>query len=466
MSDNPNKINKTILEKQLCIRAGYLPIPLKHVTPASLAGIDIFLLKNNEYVLYSVVDLQFGPQDAERLRENGIEFVYVSVQEHQRYYQTLEKHLATIIGDEKIRQKAKAQMLYSTSLHLVDELLEAPPGQAEIARAETMARSVVELVMQNQDSFGRLMEISNHDFYTATHMVNVCTTSVSVAQEMGLTDRTLLQHLATGALLHDIGKIFIPTELLNKKGMLTAEEYRTLQGHVERGIKHLDSVTDLNPLVRNIILEHHERMDGSGYPQGLERNEVSLFGRIVGVVDTFDAMTAIRPYKERGCTVGESIYHLQKNTPAMYDAAVVKGLRQLLERTKPELLLQEAETAAPLRPNRRHERVYFRMGVVVRKIIGKGKELTLGPGHKIIAHNISCSGIGFLAPARFSADDNLVIMIPELSTMPGLNLLGVVVHCQDHADGWYSVGCEFHKVQHNSLVEGIRQGRPMAAEKV
>lgn len=257
MSEDMNK-------GKICSQAGYLPIPLHCVPADSLAGLQIFLAGKGGYSLYSAIDMRFEQRDSKRLLDSGVEFVYVSVKDHQVYYKTMEGALENIVADPNIQQERKSEILYATSIELSNQLLAAPPGKEEVRRTANVARATVQLIMNDKAAFGRLCEAFNHDFYTATHLVNVCSLTISLAQKMGLADPQVLQLLGTGGMLHDIGKIFVPSELLNSPNPLTHAEFELIQTHVDRGRQHLEKVMDVPPEMLAIIAEHHERMDGSG----------------------------------------------------------------------------------------------------------------------------------------------------------------------------------------------------------
>ena len=167
-------MDEDLNKRQICCQAGYLPVPLHCVPAESLAGLKIYLPGKGGYSLYSSVNLCFDSEDSRRLLESGVEFVYVSVKDHQAYYRTMENAIETIVADPDFQKEKKAEILYATSMELSNQLLAGPPGKEEVARTANLARATVQLIMNDKGAFGRLYEVFNHDFYTATHMVNVC----------------------------------------------------------------------------------------------------------------------------------------------------------------------------------------------------------------------------------------------------------------------------------------------------
>lgn len=133
------------------------------------------------------------------------------------------------------------------------------------------------------------------DPYTAGHQERVAALSVAIARRMGLSEDRVAA-IRTGALLHDIGKIGIPAELLSKPGRLTADEFNLVKGHARKGYAIVAKI-DFEAAVHAIVGQHHERLDGSGYPDGLRGDAILMEARIVAVADVVEAMTSHRPYR-------------------------------------------------------------------------------------------------------------------------------------------------------------------------
>lgn len=410
---------------------------------------DVYLATKDGYSLYRAEGLQFGPSDVKRLIESRVEFVYVSVRDHGTYYRTMEHSLQHIIAEPTLAREKKAEILYATSLELASQIMAAPPGAEEIARSTHVVRAAVQLILKDPEAFNRLFETFNHDFYTATHMVNVCSTALFVAQHMGLEDIDGIIHLGTGALLHDVGKIFIPNDILNRLDPLTAEQFAVIRSHVERGCEHLQRVAQLPPKVMALVAEHHERMDGSGYPKGLKGDRISPIGRLAGIADTFDAMTSVRPYRSRTYSIPEVLQHLEDQAPEKFDIEIVRAFTSLVEHNilRPAGIPRQPQAASPDggAAESRYTQCYFRIPAVVRRIKSVKGRLGLGPEEKVVAHRMSCSGFGFLSPRPVPLDQNLLLSEPRLGDGLLERFFAVVVSCRDHGDGWFTVDAQFHR---------------------
>ncbi|WP_448379046.1 HD domain-containing phosphohydrolase [Fervidobacterium sp.] len=139
--------------------------------------------------------------------------------------------------------------------------------------------------------------IDKRDNYTHQHSKNVAKISVEIGKRMGLSQQEL-EKLEFSAILHDVGKIGIPDSILLKPGKLTDEEYKVIKNHTVYGAEILSQVKYVDEDILKGALEHHEKLDGSGYPYGKKGEEISLFGKIIGIADVFDALSSKRTYKE------------------------------------------------------------------------------------------------------------------------------------------------------------------------
>ncbi|EAX48365.1 metal dependent phosphohydrolase [Thermosinus carboxydivorans Nor1] len=162
---------------------------------------------------------------------------------------------------------------------------------------ETAAQAIVDEILQNRAALIHLTDIRTYDDYTFGHSVNVSILSVFTGLSLGYA-RGQLEELALGGMLHDLGKIAIPPAILNKPGKLSAEEMAIMQQHAATGFEILRKQNPEIPLLAaHIAFQHHERLDGSGYPRGLKGDEIHPYARIAAIADVYDALTSDRPYR-------------------------------------------------------------------------------------------------------------------------------------------------------------------------
>jgi HD-GYP domain-containing protein (c-di-GMP phosphodiesterase class II) len=165
-------------------------------------------------------------------------------------------------------------------------------------RVEEVVDRMVGSIFRNQDALLSLGKIKNSDEYTFTHSVSVCALMLAFGRYLGY-DAKLLREVGIGAMLHDIGKVKVPMALLNKEGALSDDEIRQVREHVTYSRVMLEETPGIADTSILVAAQHHERIDGRGYPAGLKNDEISEYGQAAAIIDVYDAMTSHRCYKRR-----------------------------------------------------------------------------------------------------------------------------------------------------------------------
>jgi HD-GYP domain-containing protein (c-di-GMP phosphodiesterase class II) len=191
------------------------------------------------------------------------------------------------------------------------------------ALAEKIGRALVALLDEGDAEPRELFEAARHDFNTFIHVTNVASYSVMLAKRMGVTKRDELEQIATAAMLHDVGKRFIPAAILAKHGRLNYEEREIVESHPSRGYEELCQKPELGFGQLMMVYQHHERVDGTGYPVGILKDEIHPWARMLAVVDVFDALTAQRPYHEPA-TVEKALTYQRQHAGTHFDREVVE----------------------------------------------------------------------------------------------------------------------------------------------
>ena len=187
---------------------------------------------------------------------------------------------------------------------------------------------LVDSVLRNPDAYFWLETMRHHDSYTYSHAMNCCALMAAFGRHLGLGDEQL-HDMATGGLLLDIGKTALPEALLESREQLDAAGLEIIQGHLRHGVRLYDASGATNLFVREILETHHEREDGSGYPSGMAGSGIPLFGRIAGIVDSFDAMTSARPYRA-AVSKYEALQHMYRARGRLFQADLVEQFVQCL----------------------------------------------------------------------------------------------------------------------------------------
>ena len=180
---------------------------------------------------------------------------------------------------------------------LTSVFADARMGQSiEFDAVVPLVEDILNSLTRNPDALLNLARLKNADDYTFMHSISVCGLMISLARQLGLDDAQV-REAGMGGLLHDLGKTASPAHMLNKPGKLTAEEYAEIKRHVTEGYKLLLNGSGFTDVVTDICLHHHEKIDGTGYPEGIAGDQISLFGKMCAICDVYDAITSNRPYK-------------------------------------------------------------------------------------------------------------------------------------------------------------------------
>lgn len=217
-----------------------------------------------------------------------------------------------------------------------------------------IARNIVEEILHNGVVRVDMMNLQSYDDYTYAHSVNVAVLCcvMGLCMELSSID---LDSLVIAALLHDLGKLDINSEILYKKERLTPEEYQVMKSHVILSYELIADRTDLSAAVKNTVLGHHENVDGSGYPQGLTGSEQTILMKIIHVADVYDALTTRRPYK-KPYSPAEALEYLMGACGTYFDIEVVKNFMKCvpLYPRGTEVLLSDGRTGVVVTNNDIH----------------------------------------------------------------------------------------------------------------
>jgi putative nucleotidyltransferase with HDIG domain len=229
-----------------------------------------------------------------------------------------------------LQDMATIRRLYSSSVDVAEDVWDSAQteGKPDASVARTMIDGLAQAVAENRNALLALTTLKNYDNYTFTHMVNVSILTMGQAASMGI-DGALLREFGLAALMHDIGKVRTPLEILNKPDKLTDEEFVVMKRHVVDGAEILRGTPEIPALAPIVAFEHHLRLDGSGYPHGVSRPSLNLGTMICGIADVYDAMRSHRAYQQSFPT-DRILQVLKRNDGQQFDQNLVRRFVQLL----------------------------------------------------------------------------------------------------------------------------------------
>jgi HD-GYP domain-containing protein (c-di-GMP phosphodiesterase class II) len=213
--------------------------------------------------------------------------------------QVVTDELIATVHDRSLPPEKKSRLVRQHSITMMKSLLDNPSAQ-NMKEVQKGISEVVNLILTDDDTLHYLLDITSHDFYTYTHSVSVGVLGIALAKSL-FRDSTNhdMRALGMGFFLHDVGKVAIDQSLITKPGRLTPAEMQEMRRHPVLGFKLLHETRQLTEESKTIVLQHHERVDGGGYPKGLRGAEIHVYGRICSIADVYDALTSDRPYRKK-----------------------------------------------------------------------------------------------------------------------------------------------------------------------
>ncbi|ANQ86912.1 HD-domain containing protein [Azoarcus olearius] len=286
-------------------------IPIEQLQP----GMYIHDL-NCGWIEHNFVRNRFAVKDAAvvaRIRATGVHELYIDTSRGLDVADAPTREEAAHVVDEKLEAIATgaapalplvapgrlppARALHTEAHRIVRDMMgDVRLGkQIEMEQIEPLVENIVESIFRQPDSLLPLARLKQHDDYTFLHSVSVCALMTAFARALEL-PREIIREIAIGALLHDVGKAKVPDDILNKPAKLTDAEFDKMKNHVVQSKLILLDTPGVSDIALDVAAQHHERYDGTGYPNKLKGEEISLYGQMGAIVDVYDAITSNRVY--------------------------------------------------------------------------------------------------------------------------------------------------------------------------
>ena len=231
------------------------------------------------------------------------------------------------------------EIIYSETLNTVKNVMKSvrDGGSIDVGSVKSAVSKIIQGIYKNDNVFMRLSGIRDFDNYTYLHSVDVCIYSIIAGKSLNLSPE-MINNLALGAILHDIGKCKIPLSILNKPAKLSDSEFEIMKKHSEYGYDIIMKTPGLNGDIAKIALNHHEHWNGDGYPKGLKEEEIDLLSRIVAIADVYDALTADRVYRKRFMP-HQAVEYLISNSRAQFDPKILNIFMESIAVYPPDIIV-------------------------------------------------------------------------------------------------------------------------------
>ena len=303
---------------------GYLPIATATLVPSTQLDCDLYtrrLRDEGAVVLYREQAYPFSLPDLERLRSQGVQQLYIRLGDAENYQRYLHEH---VLAAPNVPAATRLAAVREATRAAFREASNSAENDKLVALANDLGQQWTAILSNDNVVLTDLFRILDHDYYTFTHVCNVSLYCLLLAQKLGLRDQAELSELAAGAILHDIGKRAIASAILNKPGRPTPEEWAIIRVHPTVGYYDLHERPDVSQAQLMMVYQHHERLNGTGYPVQITGDEMHPWAKICAVVDVFDALTSQRPYR-KSLSSRDTLEYLERHAGDWFEAELVRA---------------------------------------------------------------------------------------------------------------------------------------------
>jgi HD-GYP domain-containing protein (c-di-GMP phosphodiesterase class II) len=277
---------------------GYYEVPVSlfvekvDVNMPALPPVSLYRMENGQAVLIKKADQPFSP-----LVLSQYETVWLTHEDFHKIKDQAEKLLVNprLAGNLPIEKRI--EMLRRSAMMVCEDLFENPTKE-NISRSVKVVGSFVYVLMKEPQAYLLLSKLSSHDPYTLQHSVGCSVASIILGRKIGMSNEKDLLELGMAGLLHDLGKVKVKKEIINKNGPLDELEWEEMRQHSSEGYALLKDHPEISERTKRAVLEHHEDKNGTGYPKGIRSSETDIFSRIVCICDVFNALTTDRSYSK------------------------------------------------------------------------------------------------------------------------------------------------------------------------
>lgn len=305
----------------------YMKIRINSLPPHKCIPFDLFVMIGGRIIHYLRSGDKLSALKIDHFEKKAPEQFYILAAERANY----QKFVRDGLLSNELDTKQKATILRESTMVLVEELFERPDIETALRDARGVVEDFVAFMDSDAAAMVNLIGLSSHDFYTYNHSLDVSIYSLGLGQIVGFRGHDL-KELGLGGLFHDIGKRYIPLEIICKNGPLSDDEWLMMQKHPQFGLQILSEHRSTENIIA-CAFEHHESLQGNGYPQKLTAEEIHPMARVVSVADTYDALTTKRSYNDP-MRPTDAIELMAGKLNGRYDPEVMRALQAIFQKLK------------------------------------------------------------------------------------------------------------------------------------
>ncbi len=280
------------------------PLPINELSAGDVTEFDLYVRRGDRYILYRKKSTPITSDNIATLKKNRVDNLFVAPTDTHKYHEFMNKRLDSMIDDETVSLEYKCEKTFNLSTDIAKWIFDQELSNDIISSSNQIMESVVKLMFKNKKAAHKLALSSriHHQFHT--HALHVCIFGLALAHRLlGESKEKLIRDIGPGLFFHDIGMLSLPTMILERRGKLTEKEMNLVKIHPKVGYEMLSEM-DFSEESLRIVLEHHERADGNGYPQGKRDDEISIYSKICSIAETFDTLNTQQTYRVRQPTFG------------------------------------------------------------------------------------------------------------------------------------------------------------------
>ena len=307
----------------------YTPIIIESLIFGKNSDYPLYIKSGGNYILYRSKALIFSQSDALRLKNNGVDNLYIETKDKDKYDNDILEHIETIIKSPDTNFEEKAVKIYIYSKVYAEYVITTGNLRDNQENVKKSIETTIEYLLMSEFGFMNLLNLSGYDYNEVGHGMNVSIYSMALANRLGFSNKLSLYEVGLAGLTHDVGKLKIPKELLSKNG-LSESEVNEIRKHPIYS-KEILTANDIdNRNVINGVLEHHEASNGSGYPFGKMEEDISAYGKILIIANRFDSLTRNRPYRIK-LSVSDALNLMERNSE-LYNTAFLREFILLMSK--------------------------------------------------------------------------------------------------------------------------------------